>query len=410
MSSRLPSLYSSDLPIQSSAEDKFDFTPFAHHVVDEIVGNQQPESLVVGLSGTWGSGKTSLLNLMDERLQALRSDDKPIISIRYVPWRVKNSEALLTSFLSLLIEKIEEEMSKDKTLRSQVTKSLAPVKDYAKALGQLESGIKPIVKVISSLGVPLVEGVFNAMAEVRSSLAEETSLDIETLHKNAYEALKSLQITTIVMIDDLDRLEPSEIIDVLRLVRSTAQLPYVTFILCYDHNNVREAIETTLKVDGIKFLGKLIQLPIFVPSVPPEVLLQSAITKIEEIFPQHLNTQTKTDSIDAIEKVIDQTTIIKTPRDIHRILNTFNFERNFLQTLDGTSMICLAVIQSNYPEVYDWINGNVPEKLDQTGENEVNHETIEKYNNLKQTLEENNNAASVILSIMLKTLKKEKYK
>ena len=128
MASDQPLAYNSDLPIQKSAEDQYEFASFANHVVDELFAGRQPESIVVGLSGSWGSGKTSLLNLMDERLEHLKSESKSVINIRYVPWRVKNREAIITSFLTLLVENIEEEMSKDPSVKLNIANSLDPLK------------------------------------------------------------------------------------------------------------------------------------------------------------------------------------------------------------------------------------------------------------------------------------------
>ncbi len=409
MSTKRPSLYSSDLPIQSSAEDKFEFTPFANHIVDEILGNQQPESLVVGLSGTWGSGKTSILNLMDERLNALKSDNRPIISIRFVPWRVRNSEALLTSFLSLLIEKIEAEISKDDTLKSKFSNSLAPIKEYAKALGQIESGIKPIVKALSSFGVPLIDRIFESLAEVRSAFAEETSLDIETLHKNAYEALKELQITVVVMIDDLDRLEPSEIIDILRLVRSTAQLPYVTFFLCYDHNNVREAVEKVLKLDGRKFLSKLIQLPISVPIISYKVLIQITKNNLEYIFSEENSRDVIEESLFTIE-ILLRRKIIKTSRDISRITNSIKFGKNLTESDNGTVKVCMAVIEAFYPETFEQINESIFREFGNSRNDIASKQNIDSLKEFRQTKNsenETNNAVVQILDILITRLEKE---
>ena len=360
------SAYNSDLPIQGSAEDRYEFAPFANHVIDELFSDQQPESIVVGLSGAWGSGKTSLLNLMVERVEHLKSKEKRVINIRYVPWRAKNRDALITSFLTLLVEKIEEEMERVPDLKDKITSGLGPVKEYAKSLKQLESGLKPFVTVLSALGVPFIDKIFDTMADVRSSLAEETSLDLEELHQNAYAALKELQIPTLVMIDDLDRLEPSEIIDMLRLVRSTAQLPYVTFIMCYDHTNVIEAIETVLKVDGRKFLGKLVQLPIYVPSIPDKVLLRVALMDLERLTaaPKIDNIDLLAESSAAFENV-SKLQVIQTPRDIHRITNSFIFRVRRNLDFSTTLTMYLAVIEAMDSSTYKSIDNIILQNVNE---------------------------------------------
>ena len=406
------SAYNSDLPIRSSAEDRYEFAPFANHVIDELFSEQQPESIVVGLSGAWGSGKTSLLNLMVERVEYLKSQNKRVINIRYVPWRAKNRDALITSFLTLLVEKIEEEMARVLDLKDKITSGLGPVKEYAKALKQLESGLKPFVSVLSALGVPLIEKIFDTMADVRSSLAEETSLDLEELHQNAYAALKELKIPTLVMIDDLDRLEPSEIIDMLRLVRSTAQLPYVTFIMCYDHTNVIEAIETVLKVDGRKFLSKLVQLPIYVPSIPDEALLSVALTDLERLTaaPKIDNVDLLAESSVAIEDV-SKLQVIQTPRDINRITNSFIFRvRRNLECSTALSMY-LAVLEAMDSSTYKWIENNVLKNAYQQSETKELKDSIEELRSLDYTFSSNegkyNDPIREVVKLLISNLESE---
>ena len=359
MASDQPLAYNSDLPIQKSAEDQYEFASFANHVVDELFAGRQPESIVVGISGSWGSGKTSLLNLMDERLEHLKSESKSVINIRYVPWRVKNREALITSFLTLLVEKIEEEMSKDPSLKLNIANSLDPLKKYARAMAQFESGVKPVVQMLSALKVPYVESVFGKFVDIRAALADDSLIDVEELHRNAYKALEKLKISTVVTIDDLDRLEPSEIIDMLRLVRATAQLPFVTFILCYDHNNVCDAIEAVLKVDGTKFLGKLVQLPISVPCIPTSYLLTNIKSNLDKaIMTADTDITIEETFYQTIESIF-KTTIIKTPRDIKRITNTLIFRKTLTKGFNLQEIICLAILESMFPELYNWINDNV---------------------------------------------------
>ena len=406
------SVYNSDLPIQRSAEDRYEFAPFANHVIDELFSDQQPESIVVGLSGAWGSGKTSLLNLMGERVEYLKSQEKRIINLRYVPWRAKNRDALITSFLTLLVEKIEEEMARVPDLKAKIASGLAPVKEYAKALKQFESGIKPFVSVVSALGVPFVQKVFDTMADVTSSLTEETSLDLEELHQNAYAALKELKIPTLVMIDDLDRLEPSEIIDMLRLVRSTAQLPYVTFIMCYDHTNVIEAIETVLKVDGRKFLSKLVQLPIYVPSIPDEALLNVAITNLECLSAEHLKDHAKllTESSEAIDNV-SKLQVIQTPRDIHRITNSFIFRIKRNLDFSTTLSMYLAVLEATDSTTYKWVENNILKNIDQQLNQDLLNISIEELRSLDLKLaageSKDNDPIKEVLNLVIATLKSE---
>ncbi len=57
-----------DQPILSSNEDRFGRKQFAHRIADVIATRDSNSGLVVGIHGPWGKGKTSVLNMIAERL------------------------------------------------------------------------------------------------------------------------------------------------------------------------------------------------------------------------------------------------------------------------------------------------------------------------------------------------------
>lgn len=352
---------SSDLPITGSTEDKFAFAPFAKEVVTHIFSEEQPESLVVGLSGRWGSGKTSLLNLIDEQIACSKVNEKEIITLRYVPWRVEDRKSMLANFLPLLTEKIEEEFEKSPSKNSNFSDLFQPVKTYVKAIENAEPALKALAKTLSAFGFSFLEKGLEVFKDVNSAMNEEKTPDIEYLHRSAYEALLELKIPVVVMIDDIDRLEPNEIIDLLRLVRATAQLPYITFILAYDPTHVISAVGDVLKVDGQEFVEKFVQLPIAVPVVDQSTLETIVRDRLTELFaglgaaPYFIENKERTiyDIVDTIKKA----RTISTPRDVYRILNTINFRINStIDELKFPTIIYMSVIQTKFPLLFEWLS------------------------------------------------------
>ena len=61
--------YSSDRPICSKSEDRFNRWAFAKRIADTLASRQDTASIVIGLYGPWGDGKTSALRLMEIALQ-----------------------------------------------------------------------------------------------------------------------------------------------------------------------------------------------------------------------------------------------------------------------------------------------------------------------------------------------------
>ena len=352
---------SSDLPINGRNEDKFTFSPFAKKVVAHIFKEEQPESLVVGLSGRWGSGKTSLLNLIEEELTGITVNEKQIITLRYVPWRVEDRKTLLSNFLPLLIEKIEEEVEKSPSKSSEFSDLIQSVKKYVKALENAGPALKAVAKILSAFGYSFVEKGLELIGDVNSALDSEKIPDIEQLHRSAYKALGELKLPIVVMIDDIDRLEPSEIVDLLRLVRATAQLPYITFIVAYDQKHVISAVEEILNVDGQEFLEKFVQLPIAVPLVNQLKLNMFLIEYLQLLDYRdkelHRSIEKQNRPISEIIDIIDLTAAINTPRDVFRTLNTVNFRiSSKVEGLNFETVIYMSVIQAKFPLIFEWLN------------------------------------------------------
>jgi len=89
-----------DEPIRSSAEDRLNRVGFATELARAVARFERPESLVIGIYGAWGTGKTSLLNLIEEKLQE-ESTDPPVV-FRFDPWGFSDQDQLTGRFFSEL--------------------------------------------------------------------------------------------------------------------------------------------------------------------------------------------------------------------------------------------------------------------------------------------------------------------
>ena len=104
--------------------------------------------------------------------------------------------------------------------------------------------------------------------------------------KNPYELIKEIlertKHKTVVFIDDIDRLNAAEIKEVLRLIRNTANFPYIQFIVAYDKNYVCE----TLKNNGIntpdRYLEKFFNVEMSLPKSEDRVLCNELLTRFQE--------------------------------------------------------------------------------------------------------------------------------
>ena len=76
-----------------------------------------------------------------------------------------------------------------------------------------------------------------------------------------------------MVIDDIDRLESTEIRDIFKLVRLTASFPNIIYVLAFDRARVEDALRQS-GFDGRAYLEKIVQLGIDVPEVSSSVMLQ----------------------------------------------------------------------------------------------------------------------------------------
>ena len=89
---------SSDKPIASKAEDKFQRYNFSQRIAKTIVDRESEDCIVIGIYGAWGEGKTSVINFIETEL----TGNDQIIIIKFNPWRYSDENALLLQFFQKL--------------------------------------------------------------------------------------------------------------------------------------------------------------------------------------------------------------------------------------------------------------------------------------------------------------------
>ena len=94
-------MFYSDMPIISNADDLLERNGFAKLLAHALLNLNSKDTFSVGLFGKWGSGKTSLVNMMlneiEEQQRNLREDDRFIV-IHFEPWNFSDANQLLSQF------------------------------------------------------------------------------------------------------------------------------------------------------------------------------------------------------------------------------------------------------------------------------------------------------------------------
>ena len=91
----------SDEPIRAVDEDFLNREPFSKNLSDSIIEWSGEKSLVIGLYGKWGTGKTSVINITEEIIKQAPKKQQPII-VHFSPWEYSETDDLVEPFVFTL--------------------------------------------------------------------------------------------------------------------------------------------------------------------------------------------------------------------------------------------------------------------------------------------------------------------
>lgn len=227
--------------------DLFDRDSFTDSTVKILnsVRAQGKSSCVLGLIGPWGSGKTSLTRIIERKL---RESSTGWISAQFNPWAYSDLDSMTTGFFSELNSKLPSD-------GKWISKG--------KVFGDFVTSISPITSVLKLVGVDAQEALAAAGRGI-------TNISESHLKRQVEELLELLDNPILMIIEDLDRLNPNELLNVFKLVRQLGRLPNVYYLLVYDEATLKDVITRTPLAKGDEqratdYLEKLIQVRIDMP-------------------------------------------------------------------------------------------------------------------------------------------------
>lgn len=275
----------------ASKIDMLFYKPYTKIIMD-ILQDDKMSPTTVGLFGSWGSGKSSMLNFIQEEIE--KSIDSKMKVININAWQIENYEdakiAIIESFikdLEIIVSnsnnqnlpnKIKEIMKKINWLKfgGTIIKSIAPIALSHGVSGtfDMNSYLPPLIN--STMGIELKEDKPNNQGnEIPSTVKtiREIRSDIESLIK------ESGVNKIIVCIDDLDRCLPNKIIEMLEAIKLFLSVTGTVFIIAVDERLIRYAIDNQYKsnfainedegIDSIAsdYIEKIIQIPVHIPTL-----------------------------------------------------------------------------------------------------------------------------------------------
>lgn len=234
--------------------DLLSFDAVAATVADALL-DRALDPVALGLSGAWGSGKTTVLGLVKGELGARASEGHKILVIETEPWRYDPmtgaKETLIGEVLAALSEEIENSEStaegvKEKAKRIAVR--LAKRIDWAKA-------IKLTAKTSLAFQIPSVNDIVDLVKPAEDGGDDDQVRGLEAFRAEFHELMASEALGHIqavaVLVDDLDRCLPETVIETLEAIRLFLAVPKMSFVIAADEDRVADAIRTRFGDTGV---------------------------------------------------------------------------------------------------------------------------------------------------------------
>lgn len=329
-----------DQPIQKEDEDILSRTGFAHHLAQTILEWKQPESIVIGLMGSWGTGKTSVLNLAVKKFSELTKHwekQKQPVFVWFNPWNISDKDHLLKAFLEQILSglyKVNHKHYKEIKKKFEI---------LGKTLGALED-IPTIGKFFKVGG-----NVINLLTEEKSLVDQKADLD---------KLFLDLNRQIIIIIDDIDRLTVDEIRLLFQIIKINADFPNTIYLIAFDREVVEKALTTDLGFKGRDYLEKIIQVGFNIPKVDVEQVHKYLFSSLETSFPTK---EFKEFDVDRWGGLIHHgfLKLFSSIRDVKRYMNSLILTLDMISTeVNPIDFIGLEAIRVFLPEVYQGIAEN----------------------------------------------------
>lgn len=276
-------------------------------VVAAMLGDPKMLPLSIGVSGGWGTGKSSFLKMVEAKLMAPAKKgeaQKPrFIVVHYDAWLYQGYDDARAALMDRISSRLLEEAEQRKGDRSVVEKGLSVLRRVKKlralafvadaaltlagipTLGYVQKGAAAIEKAtegqagadeVKDLREALQKGGQDAKGLLRPEEKLSPPQEIEEFRAEFADLLTDLKAVLVVFIDNLDRCLPTQVIHTLEALRLFLFMGNTAFCVAADEDMVRGSIRRHfegIQGDHVRdYLDKLIQVPVRVPRLGvPEI-------------------------------------------------------------------------------------------------------------------------------------------
>jgi predicted KAP-like P-loop ATPase len=339
-------MFDADRAIANKEQDRLDRAIFAKYLARCILDHEDSQSLVIGLYGGYGSGKTSIINLMLEELDFAASyieeEQKPII-LNFSPWSYSGQNQLIFSFFRRLSSALRQA-----TNLHHGEKIIHLLELYASFFTH-----KPVPKALR-----LQRSILKQWLNREDAYGWESGRDLTAVKAELNELLRKEQRKIIIIIDNISRLNDEEIKQMFQIVKSMSDYTNTVYLLALDKEHVVKAINRMDGGGGEDLLEKVVQLPFEVPIIARQDIENILLDKLKLVMPYvspgEWNSAAWTEVYYASLRYF-----FENCRDISRYVNALSFSYPRVKdVVNAVDFFALTAIEVFLPKVYAGIHEN----------------------------------------------------
>lgn len=253
-----------------AVEDLLGFTGVANAVVRVLTaGGLDP--VTVGVQGAWGGGKSTVLNLVAQRLESVGH----VLVVRVDPWEFDDSQDVRGTLIALVLNALQEQLSSQ-----AVDLPASRMQDVVTKLNELRRRIAwgRVAKVLvtsAATMTPDIAGLVDALTPAGPDDAGAAQDKPQSMagFREDFESLMTQDLgftKVVVLVDDLDRCLPAATVATLEAIKLFLSVRKMAFVLAADEDLVRASVDRHLGglrngVFAALYTEKIVQIPISLP-------------------------------------------------------------------------------------------------------------------------------------------------
>lgn len=254
--------------------DLLSFDAIAETVVDALFDDGL-NPVALGVSGTWGSGKTTVLNLIAKHVEERsKASETTVLVVRADPWRYDPAVGPKESLIAAVLQALEKEFRGSESVvqtASTAFKKLVKRVNWSRA-------IKMAATTALTAQLPSLDAVLGLVSDDPETLDSEKGMDVfrEEFQALLNEPALAHVSQVVVLVDDLDRCLPDTVVETLEVIRLFLSAEGMSFVIAADELRVAEAIQQKLRAPTTPsetestaslYLHKIVQTTVPVPAL-----------------------------------------------------------------------------------------------------------------------------------------------